>query len=433
MTASSIKSRWISLCALCCAAAAPAADFAWKLRYDLRYGYHLLETGNSTRDLATHRHQMEAEAKLTLGELSAVADLRAWAESAFATNATRYGGQPVIAEQSSEILPRDLYLQYKSDHLVVRLGNQQVVWGEAFGFYFADIVNPKDLRELGIGDLEQQRLPTPLLNAKLILDDYSLQLVYVPKPYFNKLPSLGSDFAAPFFAAVPPGFALTVNRDRTLPLALDNGEIGARATALVAGVDLSVFWLHYFDRMPSFQVRPTGPTTLVADPVYPRVDSLGATATADLSMFLLRLEALYTAGRKLTGPASTGYALLPTDQLTGVLGLDYTRLEKWRVGLQISESYLTRDISTAVTPRSLPILSLHANGTPWSDHSLDVILSYIFNDGSSLTELRYWIPASDQLEIGAGADLWTGSGNSQFGQFKQASRGYVLVKAYFNK
>ena len=177
---------------------AQALDYTWNLHYDLRYGYHLL----APEDLATDRHMLETEQKFTTGSWTLVGSLRAFVEAAYATNSSRYQG-PVVQNDSQEIRLRDLYLQYKHGHFLIRLGNQQVVWGESFGFYYADIVNPKDLRELGIGDLAANRLQVPMLNANFIYGDYSLQAIYIPKPFFDIIPSQGSDFAAPFFSRCP--------------------------------------------------------------------------------------------------------------------------------------------------------------------------------------------------------------------------------------
>ena len=98
---------------------------------------------------------------------SLLAGARGYAEAAYGANRGRYS-DAVRERDSHELLMRDFYLEYKSGTALVRLGNQQVVWGEAFGFYFADIVNPKDLREYGLGDLTDQRLQVPMLNAKLL-------------------------------------------------------------------------------------------------------------------------------------------------------------------------------------------------------------------------------------------------------------------------
>ncbi|MBL7131954.1 MAG: DUF1302 family protein, partial [Candidatus Omnitrophica bacterium] len=52
---------------------------------------------------------------------------------------------------------RDCYLDYTSDILDMRLGRQQVVWGQADGISVLDRVNPVDLTEYWLQDLVDLR------------------------------------------------------------------------------------------------------------------------------------------------------------------------------------------------------------------------------------------------------------------------------------
>jgi len=40
----------------------------------------------------------------------------------------------------------------------VRLGRQQIVWGEAIGTFVTDVVNPKDFREFVLPDFSELRI-----------------------------------------------------------------------------------------------------------------------------------------------------------------------------------------------------------------------------------------------------------------------------------
>jgi hypothetical protein len=436
MTRSSIKSLWqnsgwsFALLAFVARPVLGADELShdYKLRFDARFGYHLLEP----RDLATHRYQVETEQKFKYGNWTAVAGLRAYAEGAYAANAARYAA-PVREQESSEVVLRDLYLQYQSDPLLLRVGNQQVVWGETFGFYYADIVNPKDLRELTLGDLEAERIPVPMVNAKLIFSTLSFQGIYIPRPFFDKVAAVGSDFSP--YAGFFPGAQLSVVDNRVAPWNTDNGEFGLRATALVSGIDLSLFYLNYLDRLPHYSASVLGfaPLSVELQGAHPRMQTIGWTGTADLSWLLLRWETLLTKDRTYDRLNGMSYSNAKTDELTAVLGIDYTQLEKWRLGLQLSETYLAQDIVGNLTPRSRQLISVHANGSLWNDQTLDLIFSYEPDDGGTLTQLRYMIPLNNQLELGVGADLLRGSPTSQFGRFRQGSRAFALLKAYFGK
>src|SRR5262249_47749867 len=161
-------------------------------------------------DLASHRHIFEAEEDLKFdSNWSAAMGVWAYVEGAFASNSDRYNA-PVRAIESQDIRPQDIYVQYRGGPVRLRIGNQQVPWGETFGTYYADIVNPKYMRDGGLGNLASQRIPIPMVNALYFLGDSSLQLLYIPVPFFNQEPSLGSDFAIPFQNFFP-GAQLSLN------------------------------------------------------------------------------------------------------------------------------------------------------------------------------------------------------------------------------
>jgi hypothetical protein len=463
MIGSSIKSLWPSKLGRVLAAAAPlffisvaraeistsetrissAAESAsdsgpqqkYQVQFETQVGYHLVDP----RDMAMHRDTLRGEYRLDssaeAGDNSAwslVGGFRAYAEGAFGSNPDRYRG-PVTTFESEEISLRNLYLQYQGGAFQVRLGNQQVVWGEAFGFYFADIVNPKDLRRYGMGDLEDQRLPTPMLNVKWIVGKYAVQGIYIPVAFFNKIPHLGSDFAFPYDRFLA-GANINVNDTNRAPVAGNSGEYGFRATALVSGIDTSVFFLSYLDRMPVYeaQLLSLSPLAVNLNAMHPRLYSMGATATADLGTFVVRAEAFFTKDRQFNTYTNFHLNTEKSDEIVGVLGVDYTQLEKWQLGLQISDDELIPARPGLVASYPGPFLSVHLHGTFWREHALELIVGYYPSDNSTMTRFSYEIPLSDALVFGVGADWLQGNPTSRFGQFQRGSRAFALLKGFFN-
>lgn len=76
---------------------------------------------------------------------------------------------------------RDCYLDYTSDRLDIRLGKQQVVWGQADGICVLDRVNPFDLREYWLPDFVDLRIPLWMINIKYSPKVNSvLQILIIP-------------------------------------------------------------------------------------------------------------------------------------------------------------------------------------------------------------------------------------------------------------
>lgn len=408
-----------------------AVDLSYNASFSSRVGMHV----SGRVGLAINRHTLEAQQTAKWpSSWSFVAGGRVYADSAFAMN-ERYNA-PVRGLESQEFAPRDLYFQYKNRGIQLRVGNQQVVWGESFGFFFADIVNPKDTREGGLGgDLAAQRIMVPMVNFSWYQGNYALQLLYLPKPFLNLSPSQGSDFALPleqFF----PGFNVSLSDERILPLALSNSELGIRGTAILGGWDMGAFFFSYFDRRPSY--RPVFSASDVSiRGVHDRIASVGLTATKDFDSWVSRLELVYTRNRPvdsfvfnpLAPTQSFGTSL--SDQFVGVLGFDYTQWRDWRLTLQVSQDSYFRAIAGSLLPQHSTNLSFVLGGTLFRNHELTVIQSYCVNDGSALSQLLYMMPLSSRLEATIGTYLFTGSPSSSFGTFRGANRVFFQLKGYF--
>ncbi|MBY0370444.1 hypothetical protein K2X33_07140 [bacterium] len=406
-------------------------DSSYNVRFTSRAALHL----NGPIDQAMHRHTIDLEQTLKADRWTGVFGARAYAESAFGVN-SRYSSHPVLAAESQEFVARDIYLQYKGAGFQTRLGWQQVVWGESYGFFFADIVNPKDTREFGLGgDLTAQRITVPMANVVAFLGESTVQVLYIPKPYFNLSPALGSDFAPPI-GNLFPGTDVEVHDERTKALAFNNGEFGIRATTLFAGWDLSAFYFNYFDRRPSYRPSLVGPT-IVATAAHEPLQTFGLTGTKDLGPWVVRFESALTPQRPVDAYVydslnpELSYYSGHADEFLAVAGFDYTQWKDWRLSLQLSLNALGTAIPGAFIRQNALNLSIVTGGTVFGNHEFNLITNYA-NDGSSLWQVSYMVPISSRLEATFGAHLFAGGAGSQFGQFKGATRAFVQIRGFFS-
>ena len=388
-----------------------------------RLGYHLV----APTDLSSHRHEFDLNSIIRFPNPWSIGfGFRALVEGAYASNSTRYTDS-VRTRDSQDIILRDLYIQYKDGPITLKVGNQQVVWGEAFGFYYADLINPKDFRDFGIGPLDRNRLNTPMINFKWNFNENIVQFLYVVKPFFNKTPNVGSDFAFPFGKFFTSG-SFTFDDERTLPLAKENAEYGGRISPNIEGIDLSFLYFNYFDRAPVYISTSSGGTTNISGKHH-RLETMGATLSVPISTFVLRSEMLYHRNKsfnRFTGELDS----FKSDQMVGVLGLDYIVGDRWRLGAQISESYRSHTANGALEMASTQLVTGHGSFTVLGNHIFDLLIAYAPHDGSSLTELSYTIPLNKRLDLLLASDLFNGSNSSQFGLYHPASRGYVQLKTY---
>ncbi len=431
MTASSTKNLCRNLAAAALIAASPAFgrwgfNATYKITAESRLAYHLV----NQRDLASHRHILDAEQTLTFDpNWIAVLGLRAYADGAFAANDARYGPS-VKKDESADIRIRDFYLQAKIRSLLLKVGNQQVVWGEAFGFYFADLINPKDLRDFGLRDLTAQRLQLPMVNAVLFFTNASLQLLYAPKPYFNLVPAIDGDFSP--WPSLIPGTPMRFVDKSSGNLSFGDPEVGVRVTTLLRGYDLAFFFFSYFDRSPTY-TGVAGPTGLDLVASHNRIGSAGITFSKDFSPWLVRWESLYTKDKMFQKFDAAGLGGYRGDEVTVAVETEYTGWLPWRVAMQFAYQGIPKFDAASTTPKNRELLSANIKAPIYREQTLDAIVSWAIHDGGTLTRLQYTIPTSQQFELMFGADLLFGGVRSQFGAFKNGSRAYVQLKGYLAK
>ena len=230
-----LTTNFLFVACLSYASTVNATKYSYDLGYDFRYGVHTV----GRPDAATHRHTMEYDQKADYtNQWSSVLGLRAEVEAAYASVPDRYANTDVLKYESQSFFPKDNYLQYKNGSLRVRAGYQQIVWGEAFGLYYADIVNPKDYRNAGLGDLSRNRLDSPLINLQWINSDSSWQLLYIPKPMLSLLPSSGSDFNIFQLPATAPAVPFTIERNPDK--SPSQGEYGIRYSQHLGGLSFQL-------------------------------------------------------------------------------------------------------------------------------------------------------------------------------------------------
>ncbi len=385
-------------------------------------------------ELSSLRLTGRIEEKLMLGsQWSLVGSVRAWSDAAFALRPERY---PVTHSQkdSGEITLRDLYLQFRRGGFLFRAGNQQVVWGDAFGFFYSDIINPKDFRDGLFGDFAEIRAPIPMVNLRYTMGSVTAQAVWVMAPSFNLVPLPGSDFAYPFSSSMP-GWSTEITRETGLPMTLANSEPGGRLNLSLDGFDLSAFYFNYTDRQPYYSLASISfsPQTLYLQEKHARLESFGLTGTIDPGAgYVLRFEGLIHKDRTFPTLIGTALSTLRSDELIYVVGLDFPSVNKWTLGMQWSESRLSRpDTNGLLRSAQQSLASVRVSKGLGRDVNATLTYSLAVNDLGQQIALDLMAPLSGQVEATLGTDMMLGPPSSDFGRIGSASRFYLLFRSYF--
>src|SRR5262249_42219820 len=89
---------------------------------------------------------------------------------------------------------RSLFYERTSEKWTLKVGFQEVAWGETFGFFIADFINPRDLTDPFFNELSYVRIPVFMINVKFFREPWNFQIIATPIPMNNRLPAKGDPF-----------------------------------------------------------------------------------------------------------------------------------------------------------------------------------------------------------------------------------------------
>jgi len=371
------------------------------------------------------------EGKYTVSEAANLrAGVRGYYDSVFAAT-DRYPDN-VRRNQEKELELREAILSVSRGDLDVRVGRQQIVWGEAISTFVTDVVNPKDFREFVLPDFTELRIPIWALDASYRLArNVTLEAVWTPDTMHNRLPKKGAEFQfqGPEFRFRNPVVRLPDDEDE---FSLARSEGGLRLSALRDGWDVSLIYYDQADKTPVlFQRRvpqPPRPDVIVLEPRHPRLHVVGATLAKSLEPVVLRAEVAVSVGKRYeTTDPLDGDGVVRRDTLDYLLGVDFPLVGDVDAALQLSQKILTGDATNLTRPgvagRVTTSLALRL-GTGFFDNTLNPSVLAVV--GVERADLRVsprleWV-LSGSASLAIGADIFEGARRTLYGQFDRNDR-----------
>jgi len=431
---------WLAAALLVLALDAPAAadeestarpDWPEALRVRGRlaeaFAYRLHDPG----DVAKLKTLGWLEGKYTLSES---ADLRVaargWYDAVF--DATDRYPANVERDEARQLSLREAILTLRRGDLEVRLGRQQIVWGEAISSFVTDVVNPKDFREFVLPDFTELRIPIWALDAVYRLGPgLTVEGVWTPDTMPNRLPKRGAEFQ---FARIPFRFRNPVTRlpDDADEFSLERSEGGARLSVLREGWDVALIYYDQADKSPVFFQRrvpqPPAPDVIVLEPRHPRLHVIGATLGKSLDDVVVRSEVAVTVGKRYETIDPLDHdGVVRRDTIDYLIGVDYTFLGALDTSLQVSQKILTGSAANLTRPGVAGVATTSVAlrvATGFLDNTLNpTVLAVV---GADRGDLRVsprldWL-ATGSLTVSIGADIFEGPRRTLYGQFDRNDR-----------
>lgn len=349
---------------------------------------------------------------------------------------------------------REIYADIIFDNWSLRLGRQQVVWGESDGLRLADIINPLDLRwHYFLESFEDLRRPIWLARGTYSipnLHDLSLELVYIPWEFLPaKVAPFGGNWAFPVAPYSPP-----VTIDNRVPEnSVDNGEIGSRVKLNLSGWELSLLAFHTRSDAPVVLLDNLLIDTLTSEVKllylgleYRRQNVLGFTFNkySDFARTVFRGEFTYTTNQ--TYNTSNPFALIKKPTINYVLGLDRPTLlpinphRSVLLSAQLFQTIiLEHDTSLVVTGYSTKqkevttLLSFYTNTGYFHDRLLPEFLGIYDFRGQGWLQPKLSFIYNDYWKVTLGANFLFGNNayEGPFGFFQENDEMFLQVRWAF--
>lgn len=338
----------------------------------------------------------------------------------------------VESDQKQEIELRDTYVDYSVGDLDFRLGKQQVVWGEAVGLFYADVVNARDLREYILPDFEFIRIPEWGLSAEYTKEKFHSQFIVLPGVEFDKTGLATSNFAFPL--PLPNTNTSYTYQDPKEPdYGFENSKAGARFSYLYDGLDIGAFYLRSWTSLP-VMYRTINAGVYDFRPEYERQNIFGMTFSKEINDYVCKGEAVYypdayypvnDAG-DLDGIKQSGYV----DYL---FGIDHTYFERWDVNVQLTQRWILDYDATFINQDEVSNGFSLRLSREWLNRKLttETLMLVGFSGPDFLYRPRISYAVTNSLKVTLGGDIFAGDASGLFGYFRDQSRWYSEVTYKF--
>ncbi len=352
---------------------------------------------------------------------------------------TDYYNKSVEDDQKITTQLKDAYIDIGTGNLEWRLGRQQIVWGEAVGgLFFADIVNPKDLREYILPELDDIRIPVFAANMEYYHNDAYFQFVFIPFPEFNEFGKKGTEFD--FTKGDSSLTSIDVSRlEPEKPSdSIKNSEIGFRASKLIAGWDISLFYLYAFDSFPvnyryidiqNSDNTSQNPLSITYCPEYERINKFGLTFSKEHKDIIFKGEFVFNHDNFFQVSDIEDYdGIIKNDSLDWLFGIDYTFLEKIDSNFQLMQSRIFGYDEPIIQDKWRTSFSIWLK-TGFYNNKIEPELFFVssFNQKDMLFRPKIEFSVNSSISLALGADIFSGEPYGDFGFFDDNDRVYLQL------
>jgi hypothetical protein len=215
--------------------------------------------------------------------------------------------EQVLDAYEDEVELTEAFVQGRiSRYLDVKAGRQIVVWGRSDNIRITDGLNPLDLREPGLTDIEDLRLPVAMTRLDGYWSEWNVSAIALHEIRFDTSPVFGHDF----FPARSP-----LPEEDTPGCGGSDTEWALALNGIFSGKDISFYWADLYNDQAHIEMDREGQLSRQ----HARVTLWGAAGNLAKGNWLLKGEAAYRQGLQFFNVTDRTF-----DRLDGLAGIEYS-------------------------------------------------------------------------------------------------------------
>ncbi len=324
-----------------------------------------------------------------------------------------------------EVILGENYLRFQNDSFIFQAGYQDIVWGESFGFNYADVINPKDNRITLYSSQEDVRIPILLINTKVFFQDGSLQLIYSPEPKFNK--TLPVDL----FIGNQLSQSEIIVRKESTPKFFKEHEYGFKLSYSLLGSDLSLFYYNYLDRNPYYAISSVSTDSITLDENHSRISSSGLSFAKAIDDFVFRSDIVLSDKKRFNYLSGFNFSFFESKSKDLLISLDFPSINKYTGMIILANKTIEQQVTGSFQQKSETQIIARLTKSLEMEKSIDLSYTHDFNkNGKAIQGIINW-PVNNNTIITMGTELYIGNSESPYGKVKKINNVFFSIKNFF--
>ncbi len=416
----------------------PPPPSAWSLTGFLRSDWALWTERLDSTPLAKGRQSVDLALGFKKGIVRVLLTLHGEYDLAYLVDRGSHD-EPTREAYEWQVNTREALVALSLGEFELTLGRQIVAWGEGDALSPLDVVNPRDMREPGLADLDDIRLPVLASRVGWFRGPHRVEVMMIHESDFGYRPQPYSPYS-PFSALLGDNpMAATLLRGKTLSFdhrqdrfAFNQQQLLVRWVYKGAGIDLGLYVASALDQQGVVILDPaTLAAQLTNDALFIELDHrryelFGHSGAWPFGHFLLKWELDLRLGQAVNSgsiPAGGGIPTMGVEQATMIdtmVGLTWTGVQDLMVGLEIWKPWVVDGPDETLMDLGAAFFALRASYTMLGER-LRLLAAMSVVGWSSYQGLLLRGEATyeimDGLKVGLGYISYLPGGDDAFGFF----------------